>query len=49
MSYTWAELLGDDVAAADESERTGFFGRMRDSLAKSRRALTAELASAAFD
>ncbi len=49
MSYTWAELLGDEVTAADEPERTGFFGRMRDSLAKSRRALTAELASAAFD
>ena len=49
MSYTWAELLGDDVTEADEPERSGFFGRMRDSLAKSRRALTAELASAAFD
>ena len=49
MSYTWAELLGDEVTAADEPERTGFFGRMRESLAKSRRALTAELASAAFD
>ncbi len=49
MSYTWAELLGDEVTADDEPERTGFFGRMRESLAKSRRALTAELASAAFD
>jgi fused signal recognition particle receptor len=49
VSRTWAELLGDEVTAADESERTGFFGRMRESLAKSRRALTAELASAAFD
>jgi len=37
------------VTAADEPERTGFFARMRESLAKSRRALTAELASAAFD
>jgi fused signal recognition particle receptor len=49
VSRTWAELLGDEVTDADEPERTGFFGRMRDSLAKSRRALTAELAAAAFD
>ena len=49
VSYTWSELLGDDVAPEDESERTGFFARMRDSLAKSRVALTAELASAGFD
>ena len=40
MSHTWAELLGDDVTETDEPERTGFFGRMRESLAKSRRALT---------
>ena len=49
MSYTWAELLGDEPTAEDEPERTGFFGRMRDSLAKSRRALTEQLATAAFD
>ena len=49
MSYTWAELLGDELTEADETERTGFFSRMRDSLAKSRRALTAEIAAAAFD
>ncbi len=49
MSYTWAELLGDEVTAADEPEQTSFFARMRDSLAKSRQALTAELASAGFD
>jgi fused signal recognition particle receptor len=49
VSRTWAELLGDEVTEADEPEQTGFFARMRDSLAKSRRALTAELASAAFD
>jgi fused signal recognition particle receptor len=49
VSRTWAELLGDDVTETDEAERTSFFGRMRESLAKSRRALTAELASAAFD
>jgi fused signal recognition particle receptor len=49
VSYTWAELLGDEPTEADETERTGFFSRMRDSLAKSRRALTAEIAAAAFD
>jgi fused signal recognition particle receptor len=49
VSYTWTELLGDEPTAADEPERTGVFGRLRESLAKSRRALTAELASAAFD
>jgi fused signal recognition particle receptor len=49
MSRTWAELLGDEPTAEDEPERTGFLGRMRDSLAKSRRALTEQLATAAFD
>ncbi len=49
MSRTWAELLGDDPTEADEPERTGVFARVRESLAKSRRALAAELASAAFD
>jgi fused signal recognition particle receptor len=49
MSLTWAELLGDEVTDADEPERASLFSRMRESLAKSRRALTAELASAAFD
>ena len=49
MSRTWSELLGDTPSEADEPERSGFFGRMRESLAKSRRALTAELAIAGFD
>jgi len=49
MSLTWAELLGDEPTAADEPERTGLFARMRESLSKSRTALTAQLASAAFD
>jgi fused signal recognition particle receptor len=49
MSRTWAELLGDDEDGPVEAdERTGFFSRLRDSLAKSRRALTAEL-TAGFD
>ena len=49
MSRTWAELFGDEPTAEDEPERTGFFGRLRDSLAKSRRALTAEIAAGTFD
>jgi fused signal recognition particle receptor len=49
MSRTWAELLGDEPTQADEPERTGFFGRMRESLSKSRRALAEQLATAAFD
>lgn len=49
MSLTWAELLGDEPTPADEPERAGLFVRLRDSLAKSRRALAAELRAAAFD
>ena len=49
MSLTWAELLGDEPTSADEPERSGLFARMRESLSKSRRALRAELATAAFD
>jgi fused signal recognition particle receptor len=50
MPRSWGELLGDE-GAADETaeERTGFLGRLRDSLSKSRRALTEQLAAAAFD
>jgi fused signal recognition particle receptor len=50
MARSWGELLGD-ADAADETleERSGFFGRLRDSLSKSRRALTEQLAVAAFD
>jgi fused signal recognition particle receptor len=51
MSRTWGELLGDAEAAEEQEdvERTGFFGRLRDSLGKSRRALTEQIAAAAFD
>jgi fused signal recognition particle receptor len=49
MSLTWAELLGDEPTAADEPERAGMFARVRESLSKSRWALTEQLASAAFD
>jgi fused signal recognition particle receptor len=47
---SWDELLGEPGAAPEpEEERAGLFARLRESLGKSRRALTAELAAAAFD
>jgi fused signal recognition particle receptor len=50
MSRTWAELLGDDeLTEVEEGERTGFFSRLRDSLGKSRKALSDQIAAAAFD
>jgi fused signal recognition particle receptor len=50
VARTWAELLGDDGAApAEEQARGGMFARLRDSLSKSRRALTEEIAVASFD
>jgi len=50
MARSWGELLGEDDAQPEpEEQRAGLFGRLRDSLGKSRRALTGELAAAAFD
>jgi len=50
MTRSWTELLGDESGPAEtEEEQRGFFGRLRESLAKSRRALTEQLALAAFD
>ena len=50
MTRTWSELLGDAAPApAAEEERAGLFARLRDSLGKSRRALTEQLVAAAFD
>jgi fused signal recognition particle receptor len=50
MARSWAQLLGEANASPEpEAERTGMFSRLRDSLSKSRRALTGELAAAAFD
>ena len=46
---TWAALLGDEEPAEEVQAEPGFFGRLRDSLGKSRRALTDQLAAAAFD
>jgi fused signal recognition particle receptor len=50
LPRSWAELLGEEGAQPEpEAERAGLFSRLRDSLTKSRQALTAELASVAFD
>src|SRR5437660_7949018 len=50
MPRSWSQLLGEENAQPEpEEDRAGLFSRLRDSLSKSRRALTAELASAAFD
>src|SRR3982750_451324 len=51
MARSWAELLGEPDAAPESEEEGGrFFSRLRDSLSKSRRALTGELAAAtSFD
>ena len=50
MARSWSELLGDAEGPAETTEeQQGFFGRLRDSLGKSRRALTGELAAATFD
>jgi fused signal recognition particle receptor len=50
MTRSWGELLGD-TENPDETaeERAGFFTRLRDSLGKTRRAMTDQLAAAAFD
>ncbi len=50
MARSWAQLLGDtDAPAETETEQRGFFGRLRESLSKSRRALTEQIQVAAFD
>src|SRR3954453_17812243 len=50
MARSWAQLLGDAEGPYEsEAERSGFLGRLRDSLSRSRRALTEQIAVAAFD
>src|SRR5579862_8502460 len=50
MARSWAEFLGDAEGPYETQEtRRGFVGRLRESLSKSRRALTEQLAVAAFD
>jgi fused signal recognition particle receptor len=50
VARSWGELLGEaDAAPEPEQERAGLFSRLRDSLSKSRRALTEQIQAAAFD
>jgi fused signal recognition particle receptor len=50
MARSWSELLGEDGAGETNAEEgSGFFSRLRDSLGKSRRALTEQIGVAAFD
>jgi fused signal recognition particle receptor len=50
MARSWGEFLGDtETPDETEAEQAGFISRLRDSLGKSRRALTEQLAAAAFD
>jgi fused signal recognition particle receptor len=50
MARSWGELLGEaDATPEPEEQRVGRFARLRDSLSKSRRALTEQIAVAAFD
>jgi fused signal recognition particle receptor len=50
MARSWGELLGDATAGAESVEtQRGLFGRLRESLGKSRRALAEQLQVAAFD
>src|SRR5690242_21453188 len=50
VARSWEQLLGDsDEPDETVDEQRGFFGRLRDSLGKSRRALTEQLQVAAFD
>jgi fused signal recognition particle receptor len=50
VARSWAEFLGDaDGPEETQEERAGLFSRLRDSLGKTRRAMTDQLAAAAFD
>ena len=50
MTRSWGEFLGDTERPDETDEqREGFFSRLRDSLGKTRRAMTEQLAAAAFD
>jgi fused signal recognition particle receptor len=50
LTRSWAEFLGEtDGPAETDEDQAGFFTRLRDSLGKTRRAMTEQLAAAAFD
>src|SRR4051794_11048831 len=44
MARSWGELLGGEASDESADEQAGFFGRLRDSLSRSRRALTQQFA-----
>jgi fused signal recognition particle receptor len=49
VARSWAELLGESGPDEDAEDGGGLFSRLRDSLGKSRRALTEQIAVASFD
>ena len=50
MARTWGQLLGEDGAVAEpEAAGGGMFARLRDSLGRSRRALTEQIGVSTFD
>src|SRR6266705_407591 len=50
MARSWTEFLGDAEGPYETQEaQRSFVGRLRESLSKSRRALTEQIAVAAFD
>jgi fused signal recognition particle receptor len=50
VTRSWGEFLGDtETPDETEEQREGFFSRLRNSLGKTRRAMTEQLAAAAFD
>jgi len=50
VARSWGEFLGENDAPDETPEQSeGFFARLRDSLGKTRRAMTEQLAAAAFD
>jgi fused signal recognition particle receptor len=49
VARSWGQLFGENGAAEDAAEGEGLFSRLRDSLGKSRRALTEQLTATAFD
>jgi fused signal recognition particle receptor len=50
VARSWAELLGDaEGSEVPDEQQAGLFSRLRDSLGKSRRALTEQIAATAFD
>jgi fused signal recognition particle receptor len=50
LTRSWGEFLGEtDTPDETEEQQAGLFSRLRDSLGKTRRAMTEQLAAAAFD